>query len=144
MINGGFDAEPGECPYTSYAEYQLLSNPAVPVVGVKPAGDLSILGIIFRNVCVQKIEMNAAHIYLPYDGCDFAAGEFDGYGNGISLEVQGWFNRKRGGIVIGMFRGLISFFIYLLFHVSLPIQEAHAYYRQFQVEIGRASCRERV
>src|SRR4029453_16840829 len=66
------NSERGKRFNSSDTEHDLLAHAHLEVAAVKLRGDESILGAVFRNVGVEKIDVHAAHPQFPKPGENFA------------------------------------------------------------------------
>src|ERR687891_1284931 len=83
------DAERVKRFHSADPEHDFLAHPHFEVAAIKLGGEQSVLGAVFRRVCVEKINTDPAHTQLPKLGKNFA--------------TQDWYRNEQGRVATADF-----------------------------------------
>ena len=119
--------------YAANAEHDLLTHPHLLVAAVKLGGNQSVFGVVFRNVGVEQVNVDAADAQFPNLGEDFAIQ--DRHRNQKLRVVAVHFaNRQVMKILVEADRLLHAVLVDLLPEIAVPIKQTDR--DEVQIEIA--------
>jgi hypothetical protein len=75
MINGGFYAESSESSNAANTQNDLLPEPHLPIIFVKPGGQIAVFGGIFSDIGIEQVKGHSPYRDTPYLNLDGVASD---------------------------------------------------------------------
>ena len=66
------DAERAERFHAADAEHDFLAHAHLEIAAIKLRGDQAVFGVVFRNIGIEQVEIDAADVQFPDLGENFA------------------------------------------------------------------------
>ena len=141
VTDDGLLAHGPQSPIAADTQDHLLADAHIVIAAIEPGGDLAIVGIVGRDIGVEQVKRDAAHLHAPDAGPDVAArhGGADEERCAIGLGFR--YERQIIKVVLGIAFLLPAVDVEILAEIALPIHEADAGQRNAQVGRGTGNDR---
>ena len=128
-----FDPEGGERFYAADAKNDLLAHAHFEIAAVKLGRDAAIFRFVLRDVGVEQVKGDAAHVQFPDLRKDFPVQETDG-DEQIAVAAPHFLDRQVMEILVEADGVLDAFLVDLLFEVAVPVEQSDR--DEIQIEIA--------
>src|SRR5205807_2375006 len=113
----------------------LLFDARVLVAAVQLVRDLPILRLVLGQIAIEKVELDAPGLRLPYAQCHFAILDADPNANLAAVRIGGRRERQVAKVGFRVACDLIAFRIDRLIEVAAAIEQPDA--DEFEAEVAR-------
>ena len=133
MEHRGTHAEFTQQPHPADPEEDLLHDPRGAVSAVDPRGQLAIMRLVLRQVCVQQIHRHSAHVNPPRPESDHRGRDPHSAFDGLAACVQDRFERQVRWIQQRIILRLPIILVDGLHEIALAIKQADTHKPQAQI-----------
>src|ERR671919_2576822 len=117
------DAERVKRFHSADPEHDFLAHRHFEVAAIKLGGQQSVLGAVFRRVCIEKVNADPTHTQLPNLGENFATQHRHRNEQG-HVATTDFAYRQMIKALIQTNRFLNAFFVDLLPEIAVPVEKA--------------------
>ena len=126
VIDIGLDAQTLEQQHAADAQQVLLLDAVLPVATIELVGDFAVILAVEVEVGVEQIELDTAHVGLPYVGIDGAAGIRNLMNQLLAILVQNGLDGKLVEVLCLVIGNLLTVHREGLGEVAVAVKETHS------------------